>query len=232
MHRDLKNELDELGFVRLDPVVDHHELRSIASAFEAEGNASGNLRDAAASSHALAGLASHLAVLSIAETLLGPDARLVRSTLFDKTPDSNWKVSWHQDLTVEVAERHDLSGYGPWSLKGGVQCVQPPDSVLERIVTIRVRLDDCSIENGPIRVLPRTHLLGRIAESSIPEVAQDGNEVSCEGTAGSVLVMKPLLLHTSSASKLPSRRRVLHLDFAALDLAPPLEWRSGRSVVT
>ena len=30
--------------------------------------------------------------------LLGPNARVVRGLLFDKTPQANWKVPWHQDF--------------------------------------------------------------------------------------------------------------------------------------
>ncbi|HEY0729420.1 MAG TPA: hypothetical protein VGD38_15175, partial [Pyrinomonadaceae bacterium] len=54
---------------------------------------------------------------SLIEPVLGPDARVVRGIYFDKHKDANWKVAWHQDLTIAVRERIDVQGYGPWSLK-------------------------------------------------------------------------------------------------------------------
>src|SRR5690606_16226043 len=99
-------------------------------------------------------------VTSLLAALLGPGWRVVRSILFDKTPDANWKVAWHQDLSIAVRERADVAGYGPWSRKDGVVHVEPPTSVLKRMVTLRLHLDDCNAENGPLRVLPGSHAHG------------------------------------------------------------------------
>jgi len=56
---------------------------------------------------------------------------MVRSVLFDKTAG---RIGWcrgNQDLTIAVRERHDVVGWGPWSVKDGVVHVQPPREVLE-----------------------------------------------------------------------------------------------------
>lgn len=158
----------------------------------------------------------------IAQQILGSDARLVRAIFFDKVPGANWSVPWHQDLTIAVKERSEVPGYGPWSLKDGVVHVQPPVSVLEAMVTIRIHLDNCFEDNGPVRVKAGSHLHGRIVESQME--SWDGIEVSCVGGAGSVLVMRPLLLHASSPASNPNHRRILHLEYAGYGLAVPLIW--------
>ncbi|MEL7238912.1 MAG: phytanoyl-CoA dioxygenase, partial [Planctomycetota bacterium] len=82
-------------------------------------------------------LASHL----LGETNLD-DVRCRRGILFDKTPDRNWKVAWHQDRSIAVNGRAEAAGFGPWSRKAGVVHVQPPTRVLRQIVTLRLHLDD------------------------------------------------------------------------------------------
>ena len=45
-------------------------------------------------------------------TTEGPSpALLVRGTLFDKNPDANWSLFWHQDSIITVKERVDAPGY-------------------------------------------------------------------------------------------------------------------------
>jgi hypothetical protein len=41
---------------------------------------------------------------------------------------------------------------------------------------------------------------------------------------GGVLLMRPLLLHASSASQVPRHRRVLHIEWAAQELPGGLQW--------
>lgn len=158
----------------------------------------------------------------IAAQILGPTAKLVRAIFFDKVKGANWSVPWHQDLTIAVKEKSPLDGYGPWSVKDGVVHVQPPQSVLEAMVTVRLHLDDCFDDNGPVRVKSGSHLHGKIPEAKMEK--WEGQEVGCIGSAGSALVMRPLLLHASSPATSPSHRRVLHLEYAAVDLASPLRW--------
>src|SRR6185369_3454382 len=91
-------------------------------------------------------LAKSLAIRSLVEPVVGARASVVRSLLFDKTADANWKVPWHQDLTITVKERKDVPGFGPCSIKAGVLHVQPPVRVLEKVLTLRLHLDDCGPE--------------------------------------------------------------------------------------
>jgi hypothetical protein len=86
---------------------------------------------------------------------LGPNAFAVRGLFFDKLPGANWQVGWHQDLSIAVAERVETPGFSGWSVKKGVVHVQPPAFVLEQMLSVRVHLDDCGAENGPLRVVQR-----------------------------------------------------------------------------
>lgn len=75
--------------------------------------------------------AMRAAFTALASSLAGKPARLVRILVFDKTPALNWGVPWHQDRTVALRERHDLPGFGPWSVKEGVPHAEPPVALLE-----------------------------------------------------------------------------------------------------
>ena len=86
-------------------------------------------------------LADSATCRSIVEPILGGSARVVRGIYFDKHKDANWKVAWHQDLTIAVQERVEVDGYGPWSIKAGINHVQPPVSVLQNILALRIHLD-------------------------------------------------------------------------------------------
>jgi len=157
--------------------------------------------------------------------VLPPGMRVVRGILFDKTPETNWKVAWHQDLTIAVTEKADLPDYGPWSVKDGVVHVQPPMSLLEGLVTLRLHLDDTPASNGALRVIPGSHQHGRLSAAAISENRATIREHVCEAGSGDALLMKPLVLHASAASTVPAHRRVIHLEYAVIDsLHPRLSW--------
>lgn len=168
-------------------------------------------------------LANSQKIKKLVSPVLGANAFPVRAILFDKVPESNWKVPWHQDLSIAVCERIDVKGFGPWSVKAGVLHVQPPASVLERMLAVRIHLDDCGDENGPLRVISGSHLCGRILENEIEEFTKDST-VECTVPAGGVLLMKPLLLHASAPSRSPEHRRVIHIEYASAGLPGGLRW--------
>jgi len=76
-------------------------------------------------------------------------ARVVRILYFDKSPEANWTVPYHQDLTIAARERMELAGFGPWSVKAGTPHVRAARAVLEGMIAVRLHLDDCGLENGP-----------------------------------------------------------------------------------
>jgi ectoine hydroxylase-related dioxygenase (phytanoyl-CoA dioxygenase family) len=171
-------------------------------------------------------LAQSARVRELAEAVLGDAAFAVRGILFDKIPEANWKVPWHQDVTIAVRAREDVEGFGPWSTKAGILHVQPPAQVLERMISIRLHLDACDESNGALHVIPGSHRAGRIAESEIASVLAESQANACTVGRGGAMLMRPLLLHASSPSQVPVHRRVIHLDFACEQLPISLKWLS------
>jgi ectoine hydroxylase-related dioxygenase (phytanoyl-CoA dioxygenase family) len=160
-------------------------------------------------------LASDPRLLNIACRVLGAEARPFRATLFDKSPTSNWLVVWHQDTALPLLERHELPGWGPWSVKEGVIYAHAPATALEQVLALRVHLDESSDKNGPLRVLPGTHLMGVLTDDAIEQLASQIAAVDCVVPAGGVIAMRPLIVHASSKSLIEAPRRVLHIEYAA-----------------
>lgn len=161
---------------------------------------------------------------SVAAKLLGAGAHPVRAILFNKTPKTNWSLAWHQDRTICVRARRDVSGFGPWTIKRGMHHVAPPVSLLARMLTLRVHLDDVPATNAPLLVAPGSHKFGRICESEIAEVVRQCGARACTAAAGDVWVYATLILHASEPASAPASRRVLQIDYAAEELPGGLEW--------
>lgn len=155
---------------------------------------------------------------------ISPDTRLVRAILFNKSPESNWFVTWHQDKTVAVSSRFEEAGWRAWSVKDGCLHVQPPLDVLKTMVTVRIHLDAASNENGCLKVIPGSHNLGILTPEEVEEVVSRSEVYFCEAQARSALVMRPHLLHASSKSLFPENRRVIHLEFSDWKLPVGVEW--------
>lgn len=181
-----------------------------------------NLPDAVAEVRALAASDE---IMALVKTALGERAFPVRGILFDKTGGANWKVPWHQDLTIAVREHRDVPGFGPWTVKDAVPHVQPPVEILQNMLAVRVHLDRCGPDNGPLCVLPGSHRHGRLAPEAIDAIRKVTDAVMCVANPGDAILMRPLLLHASPAATVPSHRRVIHLEYAACDLPRPLAWR-------
>jgi ectoine hydroxylase-related dioxygenase (phytanoyl-CoA dioxygenase family) len=123
-----------------------------------------------------------------------------------------------------VEKRIELEGFGPWTTKAGVTHVQPPIAVLEGMLALRVHLDDCHTWNGALRVVPGSHKFGRLSQEAISVRIKTEMPMVCEVPRGGVLLMKPLLLHSSSVSATPLQRRVIHFEFSSSDLPGGLSW--------
>jgi len=169
-------------------------------------------------------LPEHPAISRTLGQLFECPAFLIRATLFDKTEGANWGVFWHQDLSIAVKQRIDTEGFGSWTRKAGVDCVQPPIEIMQRIRAIRIHLDDCGPDQGALRVLPATHQLRKLANDALRMQQSKTGEVVCDVRAGDAVIMCPLLLHASSPMSSGTRRRVIHLEFADFALPAQLEW--------
>lgn len=104
--------------------------------------------------------------------------------------------------------------------------MQPPSSILERMVSIQIHLDDCGEDNGALKVIPGSHRFGKLGAAERRRLVSRGPQEICATPAGGVVLMKPLPLHASSPSERPSHRRVVHLDYSAATLDGDLEWSS------
>jgi ectoine hydroxylase-related dioxygenase (phytanoyl-CoA dioxygenase family) len=164
------------------------------------------------------------AVGAIAASVLGRRCRPVRAILFDKTPTMNWSLAWHQDRTIVVAERIDVEGFGPWTVKGGLIHVAPSVEVLANVVTLRVHLDPVAATNAPLLIAPGSHKLGKIPETEVQDVVRRHGTFVCLANPGDIWLYATLILHASEAAHEPAHRRVLQVDFAAADLPGGLEW--------
>ena len=205
-------------------------LAALRDAFAEE---TGNRRNVLDDVPATRALLSDPAVANLLRTLFPPEAEVaaVRGILFDKNPSTNWAVAWHRDLSIAVAERpapgSEPPGFGPWSKKAGVVHVEPPAELLAGMLTLRLHLDRANAANGALRVRTGSHRASRLAD---PAARENPAEETLEAEPGDAVLMRPLLLHASSKAERPTRRRVLHVEFAAAALPPPLRWASRHRV--
>jgi len=224
----IAKQISTNGFAIVEGVLSHESVSILIEALspiqDKAGQVSGGVRNLMALSKEVSALAVDPRIRKLVEPVLGRDCFPVRSILFDKTPDTNWKIPWHQDVTIAVQKRVDCEDYGPWSVKAGVLHVQPPASISEKMLSVRLHLDDCPAENGALRVLPATHTLGKLRHADTDALVASRSPVVCEVRAGGALLMRPLLLHASSESTMLGHRQVVHIDFAAVDLACGMRW--------
>jgi len=164
---------------------------------------------------AVAVLARDSRLLGIAKDVLGSEAFPFRATLFDKSPDSNWLVVWHQDTALPLRNKQEAQGWGPWSVKDGIIYAHSPADALSQVLALPVHLDDSTEQNGPLRVLPATHTLGVLTDDEIHQLSTQVSAVNCLVQGGGVVAIKPLIVHGSSKSQSENSRRVLHIEYAA-----------------
>lgn len=164
------------------------------------------------------------AVRDLVADALGPGARPVRAIAFDKTSSANWFVPWHQDRTIAVKARDDSAAVTNWTVKAGVPHCEAPVDLLERMLTLRWHLDLIGPADGGLRVLPGSHTKGRLTSEEIAVLAKEMPAVELAVSAGTVLALRPLLVHGSRRRATQGHRRILHVELAAGDPPPPLTW--------
>jgi hypothetical protein len=161
---------------------------------------------------------------AVASSVIGTAAMPVRAILFNKSPAANWSLGWHQDRAICVKEKREAPGFGPWTVKRGMQHVAPPFDLLSRMVTLRVHLDDVVETNAPLLIAPGSHVLGIVPAARVKEVAEAHGPYACLADAGDIWVYATPILHASDIAVAPTRRRVLQIDYAAEALPYGLQW--------
>lgn len=211
------------GFVRVPPLLDDNECDAVAGHLARAQTGRAGTR-ALLSQPWCQALARRLSCHEALAALLPPGLVAVQCTFFEKSAARNWLAPVHQDLGIPVAQRVEHPQLRGWSEKEGVPHVHAPAEILERLVAVRLHVDECAAADGPLRVIPGSHLHGTLDEQATAAWRQRAAEVVCVAPRGSALLMRPLLLHASSKASGASRRRVLHFLFGPRELPFGLRW--------
>jgi len=218
--RDLKDDFEKYGRVWLRDAVSEADLSLFDESMADEAKAGERLVRSAALDSALSGESSLLDAIRKLE----PEAQPVRTVAFNKSESPNWGVPWHQDRVIAVAGQANVEGFRNWTKKSGVWHCEPPVSVLDQMLFVRVHLDDANPENGAMEIAVGSHSKGIIPSVDAEKEAATCQREICNAKRGDVLVLKMLTLHTSRPAQVRSGRRVLRIDFSSCPLPLPLSW--------
>ena len=226
-----KTEVGVNGFAIIDTVYTDSEIANIISVIEkteARGETFRKSADLFAIRQFLKEIPGMLPLLlnsrlkDVISAIFGSNYFVVKSIYFDKPEASNWFVAYHQDLTISVDQKADIQNFGPWTVKQNQFAVQPPLQILENIYTIRIHLDETNQDNGALKVVPQSHSKQIYRPETINWETE--TETVCNVNKGGIMIMKPLLLHSSGRTINNSRRRVIHIEFSSAQLPEPLQW--------
>ena len=228
MINELKSELHADGFCVLESVFGSEAVAVFLSRIEAanESDAQSALRSRGTIFAArnmidsipdLIQLACVPALDQLLIETLGESYGLVRVLYFDKPSDRSWNLPFHKDLTISVKDNSlPTTHFSKPTCKGGVDHVEASEEVLENMLTLRIHLDNVTNSNGPLEVVPGSHLNGKSNQASTRE------PVKILVQAGDVLAMRPMISHASGHTDPDGnwRRRILHLEFCGTRTLP------------
>ena len=226
-----KKELLENGFTVINDIFSTEEVEQIISVIESADSTKSTFRKSAdlfAIRQFLKEIPAVQKILlndklrDIIYELFGKNYFITKSIYFDKPEQSNWFVAYHQDLTISVDKKIELKDFGSWTTKQNQFSVQPPIEFLESNFTIRVHLDNTNENNGALKVISNSHTKGIYRADSINWETE--KESICTTLKGGIMIMRPLLLHSSSRTINNSKRRVIHIEFSDRELNSELNW--------
>lgn len=140
------------------------------------------------------------AVDDLVTQAVGPDARPLRALALDQSGPGGGFLPWQQ-------------------LSGGL-----PAEVLAKMLVLRWHLDLIGPADGGLRVLPGSHAKGRLTPEQIAELVTGTPAVELAVSAGTVLALRPLLVHGARRRATRGHRRILQVELAAGDLPTSLDW--------
>jgi ectoine hydroxylase-related dioxygenase (phytanoyl-CoA dioxygenase family) len=219
-------QFENEGFIVMRSAVASEQINQLTTLVESArgGKSAAGLRNLLIRSPEIKSFVQSGSIFQMAQQLLGGKPIPVRAILFDKTPVSNWYVTWHQDLSIPVQKRFECEGYGPWSVKDDVVHVQPPAAILEKMVSLRIHLDPCLEKNGPIKFIAGSHRSGILEKPEIERWRYEHAAVVCPAERCDIIAMRPLILHSSSTAESPEHRRVLHIEYSVAQLPEGMQW--------
>ena len=220
----LETVLARDGFVIIPDVLPETECRGLAQRVSLSSRRVAGTR-CLLSSRWCRALAERLRGHEKVSRLLPAHYVAAQCTFFEKSSIRNWGVAVHQDLAIPVAGRVNHPALAGWSTKEGGVFVHAPVEILDRLLAVRLHLDPCNEPDGPLWVIPGSHALGRMTHQDAASLRRAGQVATCTSAPGSVLIMRPLLLHGPSKSTGQSRRRILHFTFGPNELPFGLRWR-------
>ena len=230
MNSKIKQNLQEDGFTILENIYTQDEVNNILQNLEKHDiQKAFGVRYFLKSNPLFHKLIFNNNILTIIKNI-APQANIIKSIYFDKPPHANWIVNWHQDLTINVEDKVENKDYKNWRVLKDRTVVQPPLSVLENIFTIRIHLDKCTAENGALRIVKKSHLQGIVPLQGMTSDLSKMEKI-CEVNQGGILIMKPLLFHTSRRTENNKNRRVVHIEFCDAQLAAGVKWKEFQKIV-
>lgn len=226
-----KNQISEFGFTVIEGIYSDKEVEEILEIINEVDTSKETFRK----SNDLFAIRQFLKEIPQAEKLIfnnklkktikevfGDNYFVVKSIYFDKPEASNWYVSYHQDLTISVNKKSDLENFEFWTKKQNQFAVQPPIEILENIFTIRIHLDNTDENNGALKVVDKSHLKKIYRPDTIDW--KNESESICKCGKGGIMIMKPLVLHSSSRTTNNQKRRVIHIEFSNMELPNEIKW--------
>jgi non-heme Fe2+,alpha-ketoglutarate-dependent halogenase len=201
-------DYEELGFLHSIPILSEAEVRHYRAEVERTCEALGGQVTRLDAPHLFFRwaweLATHPRLLDCLERLLGPDVVLKSTRVFYKYGRSASFVGWHQDGITEGLED-------------------------ARVPAVWLGLTAATVENGCLRVVPRSHRLGLVPHANRPDAANLttlGLTAQARIDAPRDLVMRPgemsvhhpLILHGSN----PNQSAESRIGFSATYSTPAL----------
>jgi hypothetical protein len=123
-------------------------------------------------------------------------------------------ASRHGTSFAGAAGVAEVGGLG--SVKEGMNYAHALREALERVVALRLHLDDSNENNGPLRVLPGTHQSGVLTDEEVLRLAEKISGVECLVAQGGVVIMRPRDTRVVESYK-QRPRRVLHIEYASTE---------------